>query len=296
MAVEHAALTDPELHEPIGIAAAGADEVYVADGAASGAWTTIESLLAHLIVQGHLSGLTLSNSAGDVTNDIDIAVGEATDDDRTSHMRLASAFTKRLDATWVVGTNQGGLDTGVIANAWYHVFLIQRSDTGVVDALFSLNESSPTMPANYDRQRRIGSIYRTGGAIKLFTQVADEFLWTTAVLDVDDNDPGTSAVLRTLTVPTGLKVVAFGNAALFSTATDSLGLITAPDQADVAPSETATPLADLRADSSSDTADFQHMECRTNISAQIRTRCSFSAATTDLRIVTEGWLDTRGRG
>jgi hypothetical protein len=39
--VEHNALTDPELHEPKGIAAASANHVYVADGAASGVMTQI---------------------------------------------------------------------------------------------------------------------------------------------------------------------------------------------------------------------------------------------------------------
>ena len=41
MTVEHVTITDPNLHEPKGVAAASADEVYVADGAGSGAWGTI---------------------------------------------------------------------------------------------------------------------------------------------------------------------------------------------------------------------------------------------------------------
>jgi hypothetical protein len=39
MAVEHSTLTTTDLHEPKGVAAANADEIYIADGAASGAWT-----------------------------------------------------------------------------------------------------------------------------------------------------------------------------------------------------------------------------------------------------------------
>jgi len=41
--VNHATLTDPELHEPKGVAAAASGEVYVADGGGSGAWTTINN-------------------------------------------------------------------------------------------------------------------------------------------------------------------------------------------------------------------------------------------------------------
>lgn len=41
--VEHVDITDPELHEPKGIAAATVDQVYVANGAGSGAWEKITS-------------------------------------------------------------------------------------------------------------------------------------------------------------------------------------------------------------------------------------------------------------
>ena len=37
--VNHGTLTDPYLHEPKGIASASAGEIYIADGAGSGAWT-----------------------------------------------------------------------------------------------------------------------------------------------------------------------------------------------------------------------------------------------------------------
>ena len=42
MAVEHVNVTDPNIHEPKGVAAAAVNKVYVADGAASGAWQLIE--------------------------------------------------------------------------------------------------------------------------------------------------------------------------------------------------------------------------------------------------------------
>lgn len=41
MAVEHVNITDPEIHEPKGVAAASVGQVYVADGAASGSWRYI---------------------------------------------------------------------------------------------------------------------------------------------------------------------------------------------------------------------------------------------------------------
>ncbi|MBY2932517.1 hypothetical protein [Rhizobium leguminosarum] len=116
--------------------------------------------------KGHINGLVLVNTPGpgDTTNDIDIAAGEAASDGTIPYlMVLASALTKRLDATWAVGTNQGGLDTGSVGNNTYYVWEIQRSDNGVLDALLSLSSTAPTMPANYDRKRVIGQFARVGG-------------------------------------------------------------------------------------------------------------------------------------
>jgi hypothetical protein len=43
MAVEHVNITDPELHEPKGVAAASADTVYVANGSGSGTWQKVDA-------------------------------------------------------------------------------------------------------------------------------------------------------------------------------------------------------------------------------------------------------------
>ncbi len=41
MAIQHVDITDPQIHEPKGASAAGANTVYVADGSGSGAWLPI---------------------------------------------------------------------------------------------------------------------------------------------------------------------------------------------------------------------------------------------------------------
>lgn len=114
-------------------------------------------------LQGYSFGLTLSSNAGDAANDVDITSGKAAADVSPFNlMVLSSAITKRIDANWVVGTNQGGLDTGsVTASGTYYIWLIQRSDTLVADVLFSLSNTAPTMPSGYDRKRLIGSTVRS---------------------------------------------------------------------------------------------------------------------------------------
>lgn len=123
-------------------------------------------------LQGYATGLALTTNATDAANDVDIAVGAAAADTSPYYlMQLTSALTKRIDANWAVGTNQGGLDTGSVQTAaTYYIWLIQRSDTGVVDALFSTSSTAPTMPTNYDRKRLIGTLIRassTNGGLSL---------------------------------------------------------------------------------------------------------------------------------
>lgn len=165
------------------------------------------SLLVGNSIAGFLFGLTLSNDATDAVNDIDIAVGSAASDATPyALMTLGGALVKRLDANWAVGTNQGGLDTGSIANITYHVWLIQRSDTGVVDVLFSASATTPTMPTFYNRKRRIGSIIREAAAIVLFYQKGDLFRRTAPGGPDYNSTAARAAALLTVAVPTGIVV------------------------------------------------------------------------------------------
>lgn len=248
--------------------------------------------LASPSTQGYLYGLTLSNNATDAVNDIDISVGACAADVSPYYlMQLTSGITKRVDATWTVGTGNGGMDTGSITTGTVHVWLIQRSDTGVVDVLFSASATGPTMPTNYDRKRRIGSIPRNGGINYGIYQIGDDFYHKGPPSDGSFADPGTSAILRTLTVPSGIVVTVSTNVFYDgASGASSALLITSPSQADQVPgtgSYTFFTAATGRVSG--------QVRCATNTSAQIRARLSLSNASTTYAFVTNGWTDTRGR-
>lgn len=250
------------------------------------------------VIPNFITGLTLSNNVVDATNDIDIATGKAADSANTVMMSLTSALTKRLDANWAVGTNQGGLDTGSIANATYHVFLIRRPDTGVVDVLFSTSPTAPTMPANYTQKRRIGSIVRVSAAIKAFIQDGDEFMWSTPVSDISATNPGTTAVTRTLTLPVGIRVLAHLTVGATGTgaSADQAKAIYISDLAlsDVPASNTAVSVHEFSGYAGQMQVNAQ-VRCFTNTSAQVRSRIQVSTAGTVLYISTNGWRDRRGQ-
>lgn len=237
-------------------------------------------------VPGFISGLILANNATDAVNDIDIAAGSAADANGYI-MNLASGITKRLDASWAVGTGNGGLDTGSIANGTYHLWLIQRSDTGVVDVLFSSSASSPTMPTNYDRKRRIGSIIRVSAAILGFHQNGDIFSLNNVVADASAVAyPNTSEQTVTLTVPTGIQVRARINAHLGGAGSANIAW---------GPTWQTLVAANVSSQSGNISTNKTLLEIETNTSGQIKTATSSTTGGPTYSIGTFGWIDTRGR-
>lgn len=240
-----------------------------------------------------VDGLTLSNNVSDVNNDIDVASGKAVDSAGTENMVLASGLTKRLDAAWSVGNNQGGLDTGAEANStWYHVFLIKRTDTGVVDVLFSTSATSPTMPTNYTKKRRIGSFRNDGsGNIIAFLQYGDTFLFKSPpALSADISSLTTTKTNFTMAVPGGVVVEAILNIAIIG-ASAQLVYVSNPNLTDVTPVANATPLATGISPNSG--GDFYQIRMFTDTSSQISAKAS--AASTTFRAATLGWVDPRGK-
>jgi hypothetical protein len=250
--------------------------------------------LSDMPYRGFFAGLMLSPAT---TTSMPIAAGQCSDSTNTVLMSL-SAITKTT-AAWTVGTSNGGLDTGAIANStWYHFYVIRRPDTGVTDVVFSLNATTPTLPANYTQYRRIGADITNGsGQWTAFIQDGDLFQWITPPVDVSSTNPGAAAVTRTLTVPIGVNVIA--NLRCTSQNTGGGGnlyqLLSDLSVTDQTPSSGNT---DTATGANAAGTVLQHgfrISVRTNTSAQIRSRQSFSDANTSLTINTLGWTDTRGR-
>jgi hypothetical protein len=240
-----------------------------------------------------ISGLTLSNNGTDATNDIDIAAGWTAADTDGHPLILTAAITKRLDAAWAVGTNQGGLDTGSIADTTYHVWLIRRPDTGVVDVLFSASASSPTMPTDYTQKRRIGSIIRASAAIVAFAQVGDVFKRAEAT-DRSNTAAAASALLA-LSVPTGVVVQPLVHATLFVGASVTCAIFLGDAVNGSANIQIAGCLTGA-GDSSDNIDNIFAGGFFTNTSAQVyfaQVNTAGTPATSQLR--TFGWIDRRGQ-
>lgn len=269
------------------------------DGAAWQSFASQAFATANATLRGYIDGLQLSAAGGSAS--FGIAIGAATDGTATQVMALAAAITKTTGA-WAVGSANGGLDTGVIApNTVYFPWLIKRLDTGVVDVLFSLSPTAPTMPASYTLKRRIGGM-KTDGASQwiAFVQDGDTFQWVVPVVDVNAvANPGAVAVARTLSVPVGIIVQALVQLVIGSPSGSlnyAYGYLSDLATADIAVSSTFTDTASAAGGTQGGVvASGARVTVRTDVTAQIRSRLSYSDAVTTLTINTLGWIDRRGR-
>lgn len=241
--------------------------------------------------RGYIDGLILSNDGSDPSNDWNIAAGAARDSTNAADMVLSSGLTKRLDAAWAVGTNQGGLDTGSEANStWYHIWLIKRPDTGVVDCLASTSATAPTMPTNYTLKRRVGSIYNDGSSvIRQFKQFGDLFLWDTAVNDTGGAGLNNTSALYTLSIPGGVRVKVELSVAATAGAANIVIALRNPDCSDPAIVNGEGMICIQVAS----VYNYLAASVLSNTSSQIRARSNGNI--TDFYITTRGWTDSRGR-
>jgi len=221
----------------------------MADSAQTDGWRDVAALAKAIY------GFTYANNVADATNDLDIAAGGAMD--ATGAFWLTgAALTKQSDVAWAVGNNAGGLDTGAVGNNDYYIWVIGRSDTGVVDYLFSLSSTAPTMPTSYDFKRLIGWFKRVGGTIVAFKTYETEgggleMNWDAPTLDVSlSNTLTTSRRTDAVKVPLNFSVLAHLTVYVIDVAAFIVRMC-CPDETDAAPSTTVAPLANVYSGSAS---------------------------------------------
>lgn len=240
--------------------------------------------------RGSIDGLILApSSIIDQFNNIDISPGSCMNSSNIYTMTISALLTKKLDAAWAAGNFAGGLFSGSkTASTWYHVFLIRKTSDGSIDAGFDTSVIAANIPSGYSAYRRLGSI-RTDATnlIQQFTQNGNWFIWKNAVGDVTAASPGTAAVVRTLTVPINIKVMAYLNSRSDIASTVYLSSLDAVDETPGA----TTPIGTFG--SSAGIIIDGAFLVWTNTSAQIRSRTD--AGGTTLRIATLGWIDLRGQ-
>ncbi|HEX3861758.1 MAG TPA: hypothetical protein VHY35_08690 [Stellaceae bacterium] len=249
---------------------------------------TFDATHAALLLPGYGSGCTLANDGTTPNTVIDVAACATADDTTYYVMPQTSAYTKTT-GSWAVGSGNGCLDTGTVANAtWYYLYQVQRGDTGAADYLCTATYGAPTMPTNYGRKRYIGPFKTDGSAhILAFVQTGNEFVWSVPVEDINTNALSTTATLFAMTnVPLGYKVEAHFRYDIFSSGTRNV-LLTSPDETSAAVN---TPTGNgTFCQCSSGVGMYGTDRLMTNTAQQIRAVSNNSSTT--FQAATIGWVD-----
>lgn len=283
--------------------------IYFNDGTSS-QWVAISSggaANSNVVRRSYLAGLTLSTAGGSAT--FSVAAGEAADSGNAFMMALAAAISKTT-AAWAAGTGNGAWDGGganpaTTGATWFHVYLIRRPDTGVVDVALSQNASAPVfgvnIPAAYTQYRRIGSMKTAAANVwTKFIQDGDRFMWDVPIQDVPATaNPGTAAQTRTISTPLGVRTRAIVVVVVDATNASTDGPINIyVSDLSVTDSIPGSAVKNVQLFTPGITTEIAYgglVEVMTNTSSQIRCRINQSAAGTIFFLNTNGWFDSRGR-
>lgn len=232
------------------------------------------------------SGCTLSRSAATTVGISACATADDTTFIVMPNSGRQAAYTKALTA-WAVGTGNGCLDTGALGTTKFiYLYQIQRSDTGVVDDLCTITFGSPTMPANYDRKRFIGSVPMDGaGNILAFTQVGNRVILSAPIVELSNtgNSVNTAVTITLTGVPSGYKVLGQFRATMSPGGGANSILYSSMDAADTASTNGAATIHT----STSGLVLSAAFDLMTSTSQQIRQRLQLATATNN-------WLNTAG--
>src|SRR5690606_37475849 len=158
-------------------------------------------------------------------------IGRCNDSTNTISMALTAPLTKRIDATWSVGTGNGGLASGAVlsTDTTYHLFVVRVGN--IIDVMFDTSVTCANGVANNAvlNYRRIASVMRATN-LREYIQFGDYFFHKEMPGDIFLLTPPETGTLRAVTVPTGINVVAFGyGTGFFVTGATTLWiLITSP--------------------------------------------------------------------
>ena len=154
--------------------------------------------------------ITIANNATDANNDIDFSAGNAPLDDGSGQVLLSSIIVKRLDASWVAGTNQGGLFSGTKANSTKYYLFVITNDT-INDAGFDISPTGANIPSGYKGAYRGMVKTDSSGNILAFKQTKNKFLLASQITEFSGTVASTYTNLTSTNVPLKSEIEAVVN-------------------------------------------------------------------------------------
>ena len=261
----------------------------------------------------YLTGMQLSNDT-DAEHDISISAGTCRDNDNSASMTFSSAMVKRIDASWVAGTGNGGLASSLTlaANTWYHVFVILVG--GTADAGFDTSTTAANLVTDHSATdyRRIGSV-RTDASKNIlnFKQWGDEFRYNYGAITTTGYDSAdttnltyqTTTVVTIADLPLGFSTEGIFQIVSYNFSNNEPYMVWPYDVSvgtidnDFQPAAGAGPGGSFGFANSSGAARgmVNTLRMRIDESQRIKVMSGNLSDAGDLMIYTMGWYDTRGK-
>lgn len=252
----------------------------------------IPTISAAGIVRGAIDGFIMSPAGG--ATSMPVSGGQATDSTNTIY--IAGAATTKTQATFAAGTGNGGKlsAAAIVNNTWYRFYAISNAGGTNFDVGFDISPTTPTLPTGFTTFREIGSGLTDGsGNWVKYIQTDDYFERDVPTNDVNTTNPGTTAVLRTISTPLGVRVRAKLANAESDTTSNRIVFWSDPNQTDTTPSTPPFTFNILAVANSYYAGGM--IEIYTNLLSQIRYRSSASGASDATIASVLGYYDSRGR-
>jgi hypothetical protein len=238
--------------------------------------------------------ITIANGT-DADHDLNFGAFNAQADDG-SLVFSVSALTKQIDATWAAGNDQGGLDTGTVANSIpYYIFAIYNPSTLVSDILFSASKTSPTLPSGFTKKEYKGACHTDGSAnirngLYIMFNGGYEFFYKERVASFSSNTIYAAGTLITLEAPANsisnisANYRDLNNSSTFYILIKSNSETTSP----------SLPLCDMHTNSSGNVSDIVGSISKYILSddnSQITIISSINRTTKGVKLATIGWKE-----
>jgi hypothetical protein len=245
-----------------------------------------------ILPPGWLYGLETS-AATDTDHDVTVARGKARDSKDRRNILLNDPITKRIDATWAVGTDAGGLFYGTVAaNTTYHLFVVRKDSDGTVDVGFDTSVSAANIPSGYTAYRRIRSYVTDASANIIQTkQNGDTFILQSPITrSYSGSTVPTSATTISANTPTGLELIALLNLSLNEATAEAIRVCSLYETLGAVGIGNASVMS-----SANGQRNNNNLEVLTDSSGNIQIRSSNAVTLDTFNVNTLGWVDPRGR-
>lgn len=255
------------------------------------------------LTKGVITGCLVENEGADTDHDIQFDTGSAHSAiDPDIIITLGTPIIKQIDATWVEGTNQGGLFFGsVAADTTYHLFLILSDDFKTVDAGFDTSPGAVNIPSGFTHYVRVASL-KTDSSSNLYqfvqrAQAPDLFLLDVQIQFVTGAAFNGTSVLHDTTAPEGVEL--WAKIRVQANNTNSVNqpslLITSTFQDDTTVSSSNRSFQVFRNSAGGATGRaLIEIDRLTNSDAEIRVN-SDNSVDSDYNMALVSWFDTRGK-